>query len=109
YKSNAFRAFLRCEVRHRPCFVHRHRWLLEVAHQRAKPTATDVKRDRARNRTVPPGPSATEAIAVTYRRWRRACFSHKPRSAGSVRTGNQQSTQESSRTAGAHGNSQRPG
>ena len=40
---------------------------------------------------------------------RRACFSDQPGGAGPVRAGNQPGTEESSRAAGAHGDSQRPG
>src|SRR4030095_14319358 len=71
------------KIRDRACLVHRHRWLLEIAHQRAKRADSKVKGDRARHGTVPSRRSRREVGALAYRRWRRAGFPHQSGSTGS--------------------------
>ena len=59
--------FGRAEVRDRPCLVHRHRRLLEVAHQRAEPADSKVKEIVRGNRTGPARRSGRKITSSAYR------------------------------------------
>src|SRR6266478_5380838 len=52
YEFGAVPRLLGHEIRDRSCLVHRHRWLLEIAHHRAERTDPEAQRDRARNGAV---------------------------------------------------------
>src|SRR5207248_4603967 len=84
---HAVRALLRSEIRDRARLVHRHRWLFQIAHQRAERTDSEVEGNRARDGAIPSSGSRRKATALTDRRWRCTSFSHECGSASFVCAG----------------------
>src|SRR6266576_3262868 len=113
YEFGAVPRLRGCEIRDRTCLVHRHRWLLEITHQRAERTDSKVKTDRARNGAIPSRGSRRKATALTDRRRRRTSFSHECGSASFVCAGDYEGIAKTSgvkreaSVEAAHGNSQR--
>src|SRR5438874_6510545 len=73
--------------RDRACPFHRHRRLVETADQRTKGTDRDFEEHRPRNGTISKGQSGREVAEPAHGRRRRARFSQRSRSAGSLRNG----------------------
>src|SRR5437016_191061 len=113
YEFGAVPRLRGCEIRDRARLVHRHRRLLETAHQRAKRADSKVKRNRTRNGTISDRRSRREVGAVTDRRRRRTSFSHECGSASFVCAGDYEGIAKTSgvkreaSVEAAHGNSQR--